>query len=127
MKNFIVIFIFICIAILGGSGCIGECRNKAGGMEYRELAKLMPSIDPSTHIVAERKFSQYPVDQQITIFLYARNCPDDPRIVPFLIHNGESKIPNIVKRIEKEEMVWDKTELVLARDAYQHKVQMYIR
>ncbi len=107
MKIILLFIILIGFILFRLSGCVGECRNTPGSKEYRELVS---TIAPSNS-VAVKKFSEFPVDEQITIFLYARNCPDDPRIRGFFILDGEKKIPAIVERIKKEEKLWDKGEL----------------
>lgn len=109
MKINLMAMLFTCLGIVSFSGCWGECRNKPGSTEYEEIVSTI-SV---TNTDAVRRFSEFSVDQQITIALFARDCPDDPRIEPFLILNGEKKIPVIVDRIKKEEKLWDKGELVL--------------
>lgn len=88
--------------------CSSECWFKPGATEYREIAQAIVRNDNSA---AVRRFSDLPVDMQITVYLYARDCPDDPRIEPMLIENGEKKIKAIVKRIETEAKLWDKANL----------------
>lgn len=88
--------------------CFSECRRRAGSKEYRELAT---SITASNAAAIER-FNSFTVDKQITVFLYARDCADDPRIRPMLIRNGEKRIPAVIERIETEQKIWDKGELV---------------
>jgi len=79
-----------------------------GSYEYKEIEKEMSS-NPEQ---AKHRFLQLTVDQQITVALYARNFPDDPRIKPFLRENGKEKISTIVNRIRIEKNIWDKVELV---------------
>jgi hypothetical protein len=66
----------------------------------------------ASNTVAVRKFSSFSTNKQITIFLFARDCPDDSRIRPMLILDGQKKIDTIVERIKTEKRIWDKEELV---------------
>jgi hypothetical protein len=89
-------------------GCSSECWTKPGSSEYKHLVQ---SISVS-NTVAVRNFANFSIDKQITIFLFARDCPDDSRIRPMLILDGQKKIGRIVERIKTEKKIWDKEELV---------------
>ncbi|NOT49247.1 MAG: hypothetical protein HOP17_16070 [Acidobacteria bacterium] len=108
MKIILIPIAFIGFFLVQFQNCSSECSNKPGADEYRQIVE---SISPS-NTVAVKRFSAFPVDKQITIFLYARGCTGDPRIRPYLILDGEKKIPAIVERIKTEEKLWDKEELV---------------
>lgn len=94
--------------ILFQASCSYECWSRPGKNEYREIEKL---LDTNTDI-GTKTFSELPVDIQIAIFLYARSCPDDPRIRPLLVRNGEAKIPEIVDRIKMQGKMWERVFLM---------------
>jgi len=74
------------------------CSYETGAKEYKEFVET-----PSNNLdEMYQQFSRYSVEQQIDIYLYARNCPDNPQIQKFLVKDGENKIPAIVERIKKE-------------------------
>ena len=100
--------VFIVLFPIGYSGCKVGCRNTPGANKYREIVDTITS----SNTVAVKIFSELPVDEQMTVFLYARNCPDDSRIRGMFMLDGEKKIPAIVERIKKEKQLWDKGELV---------------
>lgn len=108
MRTVLVFVVFTVFLLIGFPGCVSECHNKPGAKEYEEIVGSIVT----SNTIAIKKFSEFSVNEQITIFLYARNCPDDPRIRGFFILDGEKKIPTIVERIKTEPKLWDKAELV---------------
>lgn len=84
------------------------CGYEKGSMGYYEIV----SAKHASNVQVIEKFSNYPVENQIDIFLYARNCPNNPHIEPLLIHDGEKKVDHIVARIETEPRVWDRVFLI---------------
>jgi hypothetical protein len=119
----LIAFIVISAAFLAFSGCSSECWSKPGSKGYREIVETIST----SNVVAVKKFSELSVDDQITVALYARYCPDDPRIFPMLVRDGEGKIASIVERIKKEEKLWDKGELVLALMSINTKCRCILR
>lgn len=90
------------------SSCYDQCWKKPGAREYKALTK----IDEPSNVQLIRSFADYSIDKQIDIFLYAKDCPNDPRFEPILSRGGVKIVPTIVGRIETEEKVWDKGHLV---------------
>ncbi len=56
------------------AGCRTECWNKPGATIYHEIGNELTVNESS----AKEHFASLSVDEQITVALYARNCPDDP-------------------------------------------------
>lgn len=89
--------------------CVGcGCGYGDGAKEYSEVTKI-PREKKSERV---QKFSNLSTAKQIDVYLYARNCPDDPNIGPLLYENGEQKIQEIVQKIKSTEAIWDKGYLV---------------
>lgn len=86
------------------------CWNKPGAKVYKEIEQEWSVNDQ----LAKKHFASLSFDEQITVALYARRCPDDPRIMPLLEVGGEEKIPTIVNRIETEPLFFEKGQLVLS-------------
>lgn len=107
MKMIKLIFLFQLFFMANCSHII-QCKYKDGAKEYYELDKI--SENGNTQKI--NKFSSFPIEKQIDIYLFAMNCPDDPRIGPYLYEDGEKKIPNIVRRVQTTEKIWDKADLV---------------
>lgn len=85
-----------------------QCEYMTGAEDYNEFIKA-PDKDKAE---AQQRFSSFSIEKQIDIFLYARRCPDNPNIGPFLYADGERKIPNIVRKIQTTEKVINKADLV---------------
>lgn len=100
--------VIVLIMYLFNSSCLGDCRNKPGSKKYKEMDRvLLLNKNEASH-----RFQEMPLETQIDTFLYARDCADDPRFVSMLVADGEQKIPTIVRRIETESRVWDKSHLL---------------
>jgi len=110
MRSIAISVTLLVFGLFQFQGCSRECASKPGADEYQKLAKSISSSSSNTDAI--REFSTLSVNDQITVFLYARGCPGDPRIRPYLILDGERKIPVIVERIRTEEKLWDKAELI---------------
>ena len=85
-----------------------KCNFSDAAREYNEIYKI-PRQNKAKRL---QKFSQYSIEKQIDVYLFARSCADDPQIGPLLYENGEKRIPNIVERVEVTETIFDKAQLV---------------
>lgn len=104
------VFLLISVALcVGGLTTCTECSMWPGAAEYREIAALANSSSDA----AFQRFSELDVDQQLTVYLYSRNCQDDWRIESYMQADGQKKIPFVVERIKAEPKAWDKSSLVL--------------
>lgn len=106
MRILICILLSVILALV--LYCDPTCSRHEGGAEYRALA----GISESGNSQMIRGFEQYDVNKRIDIFLYAVHCRKDDRFEPILAKAGKEIIPDVVRRIEKENRAWDKYQLV---------------
>lgn len=109
MKYFVVIKLVCVCFSLTFSSC-DYCSYETGKKEYYEV--INHSKTESSNAGMIQRFSSYPIEKQIDIYLYARNCPDNPSIEPLLVKDGEGKILAIVERIKTADRVLDKVYLL---------------
>lgn len=77
--------------------CLVSCAKKTGQREYEDFDKI-PKQEFGKR---QEKFSSYPVDKQIDIYLYAQfGFEGGHDLTGYLKDNGEQKIPEILRRIE---------------------------
>lgn len=90
MKFFILVIIVIFIS---------SCTTSPGQKEYLELDR----VSTSDHNKRQTAFSAYPVEKQIDIYLYAWYGPKGGGMnaLFYLINDGESKVPQILKRLDQ--------------------------
>ena len=87
------------------------CASKPGQKEYLEIVKSPASNE--NEILD--KFSKYPIDKQIDIYLFAECCVEGGgTFIRYLGFNGKEKIPSIVKRIDESDNPITKTKLLNA-------------
>lgn len=51
-------------------------------------------------------------EKRVDLYLFARNCMDDPRFRNLIILAGKSGVPAIVSRMGDSKEIWDKAELM---------------
>jgi hypothetical protein len=86
------------------------CMQGPGRKEYVEITRI-PLSDEGRIL---EKFSAYPVEKQIDIYIFSQCCVEG-NIYPFdryLAVNGEMKLPGIIRRIDSDENFSDKVYLL---------------
>ena len=89
-----------------------SCEDRPGKKEYLEITEI-PSASQNERL---NKFSSFPVEKQIDVYLFAMCCvePSDTVFEEYLILNGKNKIEKIVGRLDKTKDLRDKTNLIRA-------------
>lgn len=105
MKKNILIIIFLQTLLF--TGCT-ECLLQSGRSEYYEIVKT-PITNKSERV---RKFSMYPPERQIDVYLFAARCSDDPSVMGLFTEISKDRIPDIVKRIQVSKSEEDKHFLI---------------
>lgn len=84
-----------------------SCAKSLGQREYLEIEKLPESERLS-------KFSSYPVEKQIDIYLFSKLYTEggSGTYGRYLASNGTNKLPNIVKRLDESNDLLVKIELI---------------
>lgn len=102
----LLLFYFLCIL-----GCAGF--NRPGFKEYNVVDRTRGA----NNMASIEKFSSYPIDKQIDMYLIGTCCVEGGGgwTTPYLIRDGEEKIPSIVRRIEVfPDDIRDKAALISA-------------
>ena len=105
MKNIRILLSFYLLFILN---CGLYFSSRPGAKEYYELN----AVSGTDNTASIRKFSSYPIEKQIDIYLFANCCTEGGGSGIYLSIDGEKKIPNIVKRIETSSDIRDKVALI---------------
>lgn len=97
-------------SILVGIVLLG-CYYYPGESNFDDIERL-----PQSNRLA--RFSSFPVDEQINIFLFAQISPRGKRdtYLRYLADEGSSKIEAIVRRVSKEERPSSKADLISVLD-----------
>lgn len=96
-----------------------SCEVRPGRKEYIEISKI--PISNENEVLA--KFSTYPVEKQIDIYLFSQCCVEG-NSYPFLWYlatDGKNIIPYIVKRIVESNNPQDKANLMEVLDLIEMK------
>ena len=86
------------------------CKDRPGQKEYLEITKI-PRSDDSGRLA---KFSAYPIEKQIDIYLYPQRYEEGGSVafLYYLGDEGKNKIPHIAKRIDESSNWLDKVYLI---------------
>lgn len=105
----ILVIAFLISTFIFVNSCDRYCLNHPGRKGYEEIIEI-PSSDKEKQL---RKFSSYPVETQIDIYLFGELCVEGNPLPleKFLAYEGEEKVTIIAERLDKERH-WQKALLI---------------